>query len=56
MLELQEDIEEIGESAEKQKKIENALGEIDEWWSEREFEFVHWGKRENAALGGLRVQ
>lgn len=56
MLDLLEDIEEIGESAEKQKKIELALQEIDEWWVEREFEFVPWGKRDNAALGGLRVQ
>lgn len=37
VLDLIEDIEEIGESAEKQKKIEIALGEIDEWWAEREF-------------------
>ena len=37
MLDLVEEIEEIGESAEKQKKIETALAEIDEWWVEREF-------------------
>lgn len=35
VLDLLEDIEEIGESAEKQKKIKIALGEIEEWWAER---------------------
>jgi hypothetical protein len=30
-----EEIDEIGESAEKQKKIEIALAEIDEFWESR---------------------
>lgn len=37
MLELAEDIDEIGESAEKQKKIEIALAEINEFWTSKEF-------------------
>lgn len=56
VLDLIEDIEEIGESAEKQKKIEISLGEINEFWSAKEFEFGPWGKRENIVLGGLCVQ
>jgi dynein heavy chain len=32
------------------------LAEIDEWWSSQTFEFVAWGRRENAILGGLKVQ
>lgn len=56
MLDLIEDIEEIGESAEKQKKIEISLGEINEFWTAKEFEFGPWGKRENIVLGGLCVQ
>ena len=45
VLDLIEDIEEIGESADKQKKIEIALGEIEEFWDNKEFEFANWGKR-----------
>jgi hypothetical protein len=35
VLDLIEDVEEIGESAEKQKKIEIALVEINEYWSSK---------------------
>lgn len=37
VLDLIEDVEEIGESAEKQKKIEISLGEINEFWTSKEF-------------------
>lgn len=37
VLDLLEDIDEIGESAEKQKKIEIALAEINEFWTSKEF-------------------
>lgn len=56
VLEAQEEIDEIGESAEKQKKIELTLKEIVGVWDTREFEFGNWGKRENAVLAGLSVQ
>lgn len=56
ILDLIEDVEEIGESAEKQKKIEIALAEIDQFWESREFDFAPWGKRQNAILAGLCVQ
>jgi dynein heavy chain len=45
VLDLIEEIEEIGESAEKQKKIELTLKEIEGYWDTREFEFGNWGKR-----------
>jgi len=56
VLEYQEDIDEIGESAEKQKKIELTLKEIEGFWDTREFDFGPWGKRENSVLAGLSVQ
>lgn len=56
VLELVDDIEEIGDSADKQKKIESALNEIQSYWDVRDFAFGNWGKRENAVLSGIAVQ
>lgn len=56
VLELVDDIEEIGDSADKQKKIESALNEIQSFWDVRDFSFGNWGKRENAVLSGIAVQ
>ena len=56
ILELKDEIEEIGESADKQKKIETVLNEIQGDWDVRQFSFGNWGKRENAVLAGLSVQ
>lgn len=56
VLELKDEIEEITDSADKQKKIELALNDIEVYWNVREFSFGNWGKRENAVLAGLAVQ
>lgn len=45
VLELKDEIEEITDSADKQKKIELALNDIESYWSVKEFSFGNWGKR-----------
>ena len=58
LLENQEEIIDITESAVKQLKIEQQLREIKEFWIEAAFEFSTWGKNRDypCILSGLRVQ
>lgn len=50
LLEHEEDVADITDSADKQKKIENNLREIDEYWAISEFDFGTKGKREQLLM------
>jgi dynein heavy chain len=56
VLDFTEDIEEIADSADKQRKIKNTINEMKNRWDSNEFEFANWGKRENSILKGISVQ
>ena len=57
MLDAKEEIEDITEAADKQKKIEEQLKDISEYWATEAFEFGQWRGREvNCVLGGGKVQ
>lgn len=55
MLDFTEDIEEIADSADKQRKIRNTINEMKTRWDSSEFVFANWGKRENSILKGMHV-
>lgn len=56
LLDFQEDIVDITDSADKQEKIQKNLKEIDDFWVLCDFEFGTWGKREQPLmLGGAKV-
>ena len=56
LLDFQEDVIDITESADKQLKIQSVLEEMQEFWNTAEFKFATWGKRETPCmLSGLTV-
>ena len=56
LLDFQEEVVDIIDSAEKQQKIEKQLNEINDNWKDYEFEFSNWGQRDQPCiLGGLKV-
>lgn len=56
VLDFNEDIEEIADSADKQRKIRNTINDMKIRWDTNELEFSNWSKRENSILKGIHIQ